>query len=70
MEVLHKEQAYGGNVLKKDPNLSTLNDLVHLAVETTMQLKALEIALDNWDTTQKIILEVNKIFLAKYSIHP
>ena len=47
MEILHKEQAYAENVLQKDPNLSTLDDLVHLAVETTIQLKALEIALDN-----------------------
>ena len=69
MEVLHKEQAYAENVLKKDPNLSTLDDLVHLAVETTIQLKALEITLDNWDASLKIIMEVNKTFLAKYSIH-
>ena len=70
MEVLHKELAYVENVLKKDPNLSTLEGLVHLAEETTIQLKALEIALDNWDTTLKIIMEVNKTFLAKYSITP
>ena len=69
MEVLHKEQAYVENVLKKDPNLSTLEGLVHLAAKITIQLKALEIALDNWDATLKIILEVNKTFLAKYFIH-
>ena len=69
MEVLHKEMAYAENVLKKDPNLSTLEGLVHLAVEIAIQLKALEIALDNWDASLKIIMEVNKTFFAKYSIH-
>ena len=62
MEVLCKELAYAENVLKKDPNLSTLEGLVHLVVETTIQLKALEIALDNWDSSLKIIMEVNKFF--------
>ena len=32
MEILQKELAYAKNVLKKDPNLSTLDGLVHLAV--------------------------------------
>ena len=70
MEILHKEHAYAENVLQKYPNLSTLDGLVHLTTETTIQLKALQIALDNWDTALKIILEVNKTFLAKFSIHP
>ena len=70
MEVLHKEQAYAENVLQKDPTLSTLDGLVHLAAEATIQLRALQIALDNWDVALKIILEVNKFFLAKYLIHP
>ena len=70
MEVLKKELAYAENVLKKYSNLSTLEGLVHLATETTIQLKALEIALDNWDAALKIIMEVNKYFLAKYSITP
>ena len=69
MEVLHKELAYVENVLKKDPNISTLEGLVHLVVEIVIHLKALEIALDNWDSTLKI-MEVNKSFLAKYSITP
>ena len=69
MEVLHKELAYAKNVLKKYPNLSTLEGLVHLAVGTSIQLKALEITLDNWDASLKIIMEVNKIFFSKYSIH-
>ena len=33
MEVLHKELTYAENLLKKDPNLSTLEGLVHLLVE-------------------------------------
>ena len=33
LEVLHKEQAYVEIVLKKDPNISTLDGLVHLTVE-------------------------------------
>ena len=70
MEVLHNEQAYTENVLQKDPNLSTLDGLVHLAAETTIHLKSLQIALDNWDATLKRNLEVNKTILAKYSIHP
>ena len=36
MEVLHKELAYAKNVLKKYPNLSTLEGLVNLAVEITI----------------------------------
>ena len=39
LEVLHKEQAYVETVLKKDPNLSTLDGLVHLATETAIQHK-------------------------------
>ena len=36
MEILQKELAYTENVLKKDPNLSTLDGLVHLSIETTI----------------------------------
>ena len=66
MEVLQKELAYAKNVLKKDLNLSTLEGLAHLAAEIAIQLKALKLALDNWDVALKIIMEVNKSFLAKY----
>ena len=45
MEILKKELVYIENVLKKDPNLSTLDGLVHLVVETTIQIKSLEVAL-------------------------
>ena len=38
MEILQKEQAQAKNLLKKDPNLSTLDGLVHLAVEIAIQL--------------------------------
>jgi hypothetical protein len=41
MEILQKELAYAKNVLKKYPNLSTLDVLVHLAIETTIQIKSL-----------------------------
>lgn len=70
MEVLNKELAYAKKKLKKDPNISTLEGLVHLTTKTTIQLKALENPLDNWDATLKIIREVNQTFLAKYSITP
>ena len=46
MEILQKELAYAENVLKKDPNLSTLYGLVHFIVETTIEIK-LEVALQN-----------------------
>ena len=45
MKILQKELAYPENVLKKDPNLSTLEGLVHLAAKSAIQLKSLEIAL-------------------------
>ena len=45
MEIFWKELAYAKNVLKKDPNLSTLDGLVHLVVESTIQIKSLEIVL-------------------------
>ena len=70
LEVLHKEQVYAETVLKKDPNLSTLDGLAHLAAETTIQHKSLDIALENWDTTLKILMEVNSKFLAKCGITP
>ena len=47
MEILQKELAYAEIVLKKDPNLSTLDGLVHLATETTIQIKSLDVAIDN-----------------------
>ena len=37
LEVLHKEQMYVEIVLKKDPNLSTHDGLVDLAVELSIQ---------------------------------
>ena len=45
IKILQKELAYAENVLKKDPNLSTLDGLVYLAVETTIQIKSLEVEL-------------------------
>ena len=66
MEVLHKEHAYVENVLKKDPNLSTLDNLVHLAAEIVIQLKSLDIALDNWDSALKNITVLHKSFLDNF----
>ena len=70
LEVLHKEQAYVEIVLNKDPNLSTLDGIFHLAAETTIQHKSLEIPLHNWDADLKMIMEVNSAFLVKYGLKP
>ena len=70
LEVLQKEKVYVETILKKDPNLCTLDGLVHLAIETTIQHKSLEIALENWDVALKMIMEVNSTFLVKYGITP
>ena len=67
MEILQKELAYAKIVLKKDHNLSTLDGLIHLIAETTIQIKSLDVALDNWDAAMKIIIEVHKNFLDKYT---
>ena len=47
MEILHKELGYAESLMKKDPNISTLDGLVHLAVEIAIQIKSLDVALDN-----------------------
>ena len=70
VEILHKEQAYVENVLKKDPNLSTLDGLVHLAAETAIQHKSLKITLISWDVALRMIVEVNSTFLEKYGLNP
>ena len=62
MEILQKELGYVEKLMKKDPNLSTLDRLVHLAVEIAIQIKSLDVALDNWDSTLKIIMEVHFFF--------
>lgn len=41
--------------MNKDPNISTLDGLVHLATKLAIQIKSLEVACDNWDATLKII---------------
>ena len=68
MEILHKELGYVETLMKKDPNISTLDGLVHLAAEMAIQIKSLEVACDNWDVSLKIILEVHKSFLDKHTI--
>ena len=47
MKILHKELGYVETLLKKDPNLSTLYGLVHLATKLAIQLKSLEVACEN-----------------------
>ena len=69
MEILQKELAYAEIVIKKHPNLSTLEGLVHLAEKTTIQIKSLDVAIDNSDASLKVIMEVHKIFLDKYTIY-
>ena len=59
---------YAEIVLKKDPNLSTHEGLVDLAAELAIQHKSLDVVLNNWDAALKILLEVNKTFLAKHGI--
>ena len=66
MEILQKELAYAKTLLKKDPNLSTLDGLVHLAAETTIQLKSLDVALEKWDVSLRHIMVIHKIFLDEY----
>ena len=68
MEIFHKELGYVETLLKKDPNLSTLDGLVHLAAKFSIQIKSLDVACKNWDAALKIILEVHKSFLDKHTI--
>ena len=65
MEIWQKELAYAKTLLKKDPNLSTLDSLVHLAAETAIQLISLDVALDNWDVALKHIMVIHKKNLDK-----
>ena len=69
MEILHKELGYAKTLMKKDPNLSTLGGLVHLAIELSIQIKSLDVSCDNWDATIKIILDVHKSFLDKNTVN-
>ena len=66
IEILHKELAYAKTLLKKDPNLSTLDDLIQLATKITIQLKSLDVALENEDVSLRHIIVLHKIFLDKY----
>ena len=59
---------YAEIALKKDPNISTYEGLVDLATELATQHKSLDITLNNWDATLKILLEVHKKNLAKHDI--
>ena len=68
LEVLHKEKMYAKKIFKKKINISTHDGLVDLAAELSIQHKSLDIALNKWDATLKILLEVNKTFWAKHDI--
>ena len=68
MDIFHKELGYAETLMKKDPNLSTLDGLVHLAIKLAIQIKSLDVACENWDAGHKIILEVHKYFLEKHTI--
>ena len=67
MDIFH-ELGYVETLMKKDPNLSTLDNLVHLSVEMAIQIKSLDVACENRDAPLKIILEVHKSFLEKHTI--
>ena len=56
VDILQKEQAQATNLLKKDPNLSTLDGLVHLAAKVSIQIRTIDIALDNWNSALQNIL--------------
>ena len=47
MEILHKELGFVETLLKKDPNISTFDGLVHLAVDLAVQIKSLDVACEN-----------------------
>ena len=66
MDILQKELAYAKTLLKKDLNLSTLDDLVHLATKIAIQLKSLDVTLDNYDSAIKHITILHKSFLDKF----
>ena len=68
MEIFHKELAFVEKLVKKYTHFYTLEGLVHLVVELAIQIKSLEVACDSWDVALKIILEVHKSFLDKYTI--
>ena len=68
MEILHKEIWYIETLLKKYPNLSKLDGLIHLVVELAIQIKSFDIAFNNLDDALKSIIEVHKAFLDKYTL--
>ena len=49
MEIMHKELGYAENLLKKDPNISSLDGLVHLAIELAIKIKSLDVVCDSKD---------------------
>ena len=68
MEILHKELGYGETLLKKDPNISTLDGLVSLSTKLAIQIKSLDVACDNKDASLKTLMDVHNFFLEKHTI--
>ena len=69
MKILHKELGYTKTLLKKQPNISTLDGLVHLVAELAIQINSLDVACDNLDASLKIIMYVHKSFLDKHRLN-
>ena len=68
MEIFLKELGHAETLMKKDPNLSTLDGLFHLAIELSIQINSLDVVCDNWDVALKMTLDVHKSFLDKHTI--
>ena len=68
MEILYKKLAFIETLLKKDLDISTHDELFHLATKLAIQIKSMEVACDNLDATLKIMLQVHKSFLEKYTL--
>ena len=47
MEFFYKELGYVETLMKKDPNISSLDGLVHLTAKITIQIKSLDVACEN-----------------------
>lgn len=68
VEIQHNEIGYAKTLLDKDPHISTLDGLVHLATDLAIQIKSLDVVCENQDVSLKIILDVHKYFVGKHTI--
>jgi hypothetical protein len=64
--LLQKELATVDSLLQRDSNQSTMEGLVSLAAKSAIQLKVLDIALENWDAALRHIMAIHSQFLNKY----